>query len=568
MNASRPLDTEDWRRINDLFHRALEEAPERRAAFLDESCGGDEALRQEVASLLEAHARAADFIEAPAQTLTDLDADPTGAGAALVGSQIGQYRIERVLGEGGMGVVYLAEDVRLGRTVALKALAPRYTGDAARRERLRREARAAASLTHPGIATVYALEEFDGQIFIAGEYVPGETLREELARGPLSAMRSLETALGVARALAAAHDRGIVHRDLKPENIVRTGSGDVKILDFGLARFRDPPPSLAHLTDDGMILGTPAYMSPEQIRGTAVDGRSDLFSLGIVLYELVAGQHPFAGSDPASTIARILEAEPARLGDLPPAARWNPAVLGALEDVVTTCLRKVPDQRFRSAHDLIEALEHARLRERRARGTETSRRCASRRALVVAVSPGRGRGRVCRASGAALAGPIRARRPPGPLAVRRRADRRDRRRHPASPRLVSRPAGRDRRGPPARSYPRLDPAGRRHLRGRVASRRHRAPHAHDGHRARARPDRVGGGDRSCLCDHRTGDGAGGVWRGREVGSGRRPKAEVNPTIRGVSELSTTGHSLQRYERSLHRLARGAANQRPGDVRQD
>ena len=360
-NPAGPLDSDAWRRINDLFHRALEQPPDRRDAFLADSCAGDEALRREVASLLASHARAADFIEEPAQTVTSLDAGQYGADAALVGNQIGQYRIERVLGEGGMGVVYLAEDVRLGRTVALKALAPKFTGDAARRERLRREARAAASLSHPGIATVYALEEFDGQIFIAGEYVPGETLREELSRGPLSAMRTLETALGLARALAAAHDRGIVHRDLKPENIVRTGSGDVKILDFGLARFRDTPKSLAHLTDDGMILGTPAYMSPEQIRGTAVDGRSDLFSLGIVLYELVAGQHPFAGSDPASTIARILESEPARLVDLPPAAHWNPTVLGELEDVLTTCLRKLPDQRYRSAHTLIEALERARL---------------------------------------------------------------------------------------------------------------------------------------------------------------------------------------------------------------
>ena len=359
--TTRPLDSDAWRRINDLFHRALEQPPDRRDAFLADSCAGDEALRREVASLLASHERAADFIEEPAQTVSSLDAGQYGADAALVGSQIGQYRIERVLGEGGMGVVYLAEDVRLGRTVALKALAPKFTGDAARRERLRREARAAASLSHPGIATVYALEEFDGQIFIAGEYVPGETLREELSRGPLSAMRTLETALGLARALAAAHDRGIVHRDLKPENIVRTGSGDVKILDFGLARFRDTPKSLAHLTDDGMILGTPAYMSPEQIRGTAVDGRSDLFSLGIVLYELVAGRHPFAGSDPASTIARILESEPARLVDLPPAARWNPTVLGELEDVLTTCLRKLPEQRYRSAHTLIEALERARL---------------------------------------------------------------------------------------------------------------------------------------------------------------------------------------------------------------
>jgi eukaryotic-like serine/threonine-protein kinase len=359
VNASRPLTTEDWRRINDLFHRALEQPADRRRAFLDESCGGDEALRDEVASLLASHERAADFIEEPAQTILDTGAH-RGHDEALVGRQVGQYRIERVLGEGGMGVVYLAEDVRLGRTVALKALAPKYVTDPARRERLRREARAAAALTHPGIATVYALEEFDDQIFIAGEYVPGETLREELARGPLSALRTIETALGVARALSAAHDRGIVHRDLKPENIVRTGSGEVKILDFGLARFRDSPAALAHLTDDGMILGTPAYMSPEQIRGTTVDGRSDLFSLGIVLYELVSGVHPFAGSDPASTIARILEAEPARLGDLPPATRWNPTVLGELEDAVTTCLRKLPERRYPSAHDLVEALERTR----------------------------------------------------------------------------------------------------------------------------------------------------------------------------------------------------------------
>ncbi|MGE5834931.1 MAG: serine/threonine-protein kinase [Acidobacteriota bacterium] len=359
MNVSRPLTPEGWRLINDLFHRALELPADRRAAFLEESCGGDAALRDEVASLLASHERAADFIEEPVQAVIDPRAhsDPD---ESLVGRQVGQYRIERVLGEGGMGVVYLAEDMRLGRTVALKALAPKYVSDPARRERLRREARAAAALTHPGIATVYALEEFDGQIFIAGEYVPGETLREELARGPLNALRTIETALGVARALSAAHDRGIVHRDLKPENIVRTGSGEVKILDFGLARFRDTPAALAHLTDHGMILGTPAYMSPEQIRGKTVDGRSDLFSLGIVLYELVSGVHPFAGADRDSTIVRILEAEPARLGDLPPATRWNQTVLGELEDAVTTSLRKVPEQRYRSAHELIEVLERAR----------------------------------------------------------------------------------------------------------------------------------------------------------------------------------------------------------------
>ena len=183
--------------------------------------------------------------------------------------------------------------------------------------------------------------------------MPGETLRDELARGPLGALRALDTALGIARALAAAHDRGVVHRDLKPENVIRTPGGDVKILDFGLARFRDLPAELAHLTDDGDVLGTPAYMSPEQIRGGTVDGRSDLFALGIMLYELVSGRHPFAGADPASTIARILEGEPARLTTISTAGAWNAAVLGELEEVVLTCLRKAPEARYRSVHDFV-----------------------------------------------------------------------------------------------------------------------------------------------------------------------------------------------------------------------
>ena len=201
-----------------------------------------------------------------------------------VPERIGHYLIRGVLGEGGMGVVYLAEDSRLGRTVALKAVAPQYVGDPARRERLRREARAAASLQHPGIATVFALEEIDDHLYIAGEYVPGETLRDELARGPLTPARAVETMLAIARALAVAHERGVIHRDLKPENLMRTPAGDMKILDFGLARVHDPVSTDATLSAEGSVLGTPAYMSPEQIRGKTVDGRADLFALGVVLY--------------------------------------------------------------------------------------------------------------------------------------------------------------------------------------------------------------------------------------------------------------------------------------------
>jgi predicted Ser/Thr protein kinase len=342
-----------WAVINDLFHRALDQPADRRDAWLAESCGADADLRAEVASLLAAHDRAGDFLHQPAASATAAlrsDADGTAPPAA-----IGPYRVERVLGEGGMGVVYLAEDTRLGRLVALKALASRFTADAQRRERLRREARAAAALSHPGIATIFALEEIDGQLYIASEYVPGETLRDELQRGPLPIAQAISTAAAIARALAAAHDAGIVHRDLKPENVIRTPAGDVKILDFGLARIRAGSAAEASLTGDGTILGTPAYMSPEQLRSGAVDHRSDLFAFGILVYELVSGVHPFAGSDPASMIARILESEPRRLSLAVPSGR-DAALIGALEPIVLTCLRKTAAARFRSAHDIVQAL--------------------------------------------------------------------------------------------------------------------------------------------------------------------------------------------------------------------
>jgi serine/threonine protein kinase len=271
--------------VVELFHRALERPSAERAAFLDDACAGNAALRAEVESLLGSHESAGTFMETPpagAARLIDL---MDQSGASLVGQSLGQYEIRRVLGAGGMGVVYLADDTRLGRTVALKAIAPQFAADDGRRERLRREARAAATLSHPNIATIYALEQFGDQLFIASEYVPGETLRDEISSGPQSFNRVVETALALGRALTLAHDRGIVHRDLKPENIIRRPDGEIKILDFGLARVRasDPPPS-PQLTEDGARLGTPTYMSPEQLRGEPLDGRSDLFALGVVIY--------------------------------------------------------------------------------------------------------------------------------------------------------------------------------------------------------------------------------------------------------------------------------------------
>ena len=333
-----------WTRIGDLFHRAIALPPGERETFIA-AATDDEEVRREVRSLVVAHERAADFIETAAARIDPVSRPP----------RIGSYVVRGVLGEGGMGVVYLAEDERLGRTVALKAVAPRFSGDPARRERLRREARAAASLHHPGIATVFALEEIDDHLYIAGEYVPGETLREELGRGPLTPLRAVETVLAVAQALVVAHERGVIHRDLKPENLVRTPAGDVKILDFGLARVHDASPAGPTLASDGAVMGTPAYMSPEQIRGTAVDARTDVFALGVVLYELVAGVSPFAGHDPASTIARILEAEPDPLRERTPAAG-----IGHVDRIVQICLRKLPAERFSTARELVRALEDAR----------------------------------------------------------------------------------------------------------------------------------------------------------------------------------------------------------------
>ena len=345
----------DWARVNELFHRALERRVPEREPFLRAECAGDDALRHEVASLLEASERAGDFMEAPA--VRALPAHEPGGGPAPVaqGSLIGHYRVSRVLGEGGMGVVYLAEDTRLGRLVALKAVAPAHAGHETARHRLMQEARTTAGLRHPGIATVYALEELDGQCYIASEYIPGETLREELRRGPLSPAQVLDTGLQLARALQRAHELGIVHRDLKPENVMRTPAGEIKILDFGLARYREA--SARPLGDVAALAGTPAYMSPEQIRGDVVGPRSDIFSLGVILYELLSGTRPFAGSTSAPTRAHMLDEEPV------PLALGGDRIAVRLGSIIGTCLQQAPDARFATTSDLIAALERVHAEE-------------------------------------------------------------------------------------------------------------------------------------------------------------------------------------------------------------
>jgi serine/threonine protein kinase len=354
--VSAPADPERERfaRVGDLFHHALALSDADRVLLLERLARDEPDLAAEVAALVNAHHRASDFIEQPAFRPSAVEG-PSGARGP-----IGHYRVLSVIGVGGMGIVYLAEDTRLGRTVALKAVRTEFADDERRVARLRREARAAATLTHPNVATVYALEEIDGHLYVASEFVGGQSLRDELDRGPLPPARVVTIALAIARALAVAHEHGVVHRDLKPENVVTTPRGDIKVLDFGLAQFADPDGNDGAKTAEGAVMGTPGYMSPEQIRGLTVDGRSDLFALGVIVYELATGQHPFRGPTSAATIARVLESRAPSLSNaLPPDASADPDV-AVLTTLVARSLEKRPDDRFASAQEVVTLLETAR----------------------------------------------------------------------------------------------------------------------------------------------------------------------------------------------------------------
>src|SRR4029434_11265388 len=269
------MKTERWEKVIDLFQSALEQAPEERAAFLDESCHGDEDMRREVESLLISHQRAENFIEAPAFEAAP-EFVPNDSGGALVGKLIGHYRIESLIGVGGMGEVYLARDERLGRKAAVKLLPDSLTTDDTQLSRFKNEARTASALNHPNILTVYEIGAEGDVQFIATEFIEGVTLRAALAPERMSAPAALEIAMQVASALAAAHDAGVVHRDIKPENIMVRPDGYVKVLDFGIAKLTEQTPASDHHTAEtssllqtrpGLVLGTARYMSPEQARG-------------------------------------------------------------------------------------------------------------------------------------------------------------------------------------------------------------------------------------------------------------------------------------------------------------
>jgi len=280
--------SERWTRLKALFNGALDQPPASRERWLRDACQGDVVLLHEAQALLDAHDGAGEFLEhPPAIDLTDiiLTADTP---VLAPGTFIGSYRIVEEIGRGGMGIVYLAEDQRLGRRVALKALPPAVASDPSLRERLRREARAAATISHPAVATVYALEEIGDQLVIASEYVRGRTLRSELQHGALPESTATRIAAQIARALAAAHAAGIVHRDLKPENVLLTADGGVKVVDFGIAHVDNA--GVTRLTMEGAIVGTPAYMAPEQLIGGEVDARADIYAAGVIVAEMIKGQ--------------------------------------------------------------------------------------------------------------------------------------------------------------------------------------------------------------------------------------------------------------------------------------
>jgi serine/threonine-protein kinase len=306
----------DARLIWELYAAALKHEPAERSQYLERACP-DPTVRAQVASLLESHGLGI----GPSTRWHSLGASKPETttrivdGSNLAGRQIGNYLIQRELGRGGMGVVYLAQDIRLARTVAIKALSPTYSQSYSVRQRLLNEAKMAAALSHPGIATVYALEEIDGELYMACEYVPGAPLRALVESGPLPIVDVIDIGLQLARALAEAHTKGIVHRDIKPENVIKTPSGVIKVLDFGLARAEY---TQTRLTQTGMLVGTPAYLAPEQALGQDADFRTDIFALGLLLYELASGTNPFAAGTIPATIARIVDEEPPLLSEVQP----------------------------------------------------------------------------------------------------------------------------------------------------------------------------------------------------------------------------------------------------------
>src|SRR5262249_17591241 len=345
---------ESERRIQTLLEAALKLDPAERAAFIERATTDAPSLGQEVKSRLAARAAA----DHPASQAA---ADNAGGLTAQIGQVVGHYKMLAFLGRGGVGEVYLAQDSRLGRKVPLKVLPTSLSHDEDRLRRFEREARSASTLNHPNVCVIYEVGETeDGHPFIAMEHIVGRTLRQRFAEGSLRLDTAIDITLQVASALAAAHQAGVVHRDIKPENVMLRDDGYVKVLDFGLAKLTEryelgadseAQTLLAFNTHSGVMVGTPNYVSPEQARHHPVDERTDIWSLGVMLYEMVAGRMPFMGETPSHTIVAILEREPAPVtevvADLPAELEW----------IIKKALRKDREQRYQTIKGLIGDLK-------------------------------------------------------------------------------------------------------------------------------------------------------------------------------------------------------------------
>jgi eukaryotic-like serine/threonine-protein kinase len=363
--------------IEEIYHAALEIAPNEREAFLEKSCGANVELRREVESLLAFDKTSNHYLDAPPASLAAEMLSARTNSADLSGKSIGHYNIKRLLGAGGMGEVYLAEDTKLNRKVALKILPESFAADARRLKRFEREARAVSALNHPNILTVHEFSREGDTHFLATEFVEGETVREKIGLGELSLVDSLNIAEQTAFALSAAHAAGIVHRDIKPENIMIRRDGIVKVLDFGIAKLVAPSGEFINSegetlarkwteTQPGAMIGTLAYMSPEQVRGKTLDARSDIFSLGVVLYEMLLGKAPFERSTSGDIIAAILTETP------PPVTVEVVNAPAELERILNKALKKSCDERYQTSKDFLLDLKSLR-RELEFAGASTVR---------------------------------------------------------------------------------------------------------------------------------------------------------------------------------------------------
>jgi eukaryotic-like serine/threonine-protein kinase len=359
------MDKPHWENLKAIFEAAIALAPAERAAYLDRVCDGNGLLRQTVDSLIRSHEESGNFVDKPAfQAAAEMFLDRINFTS---GQQVAHYKVISKIGEGGMGQVYLAEDTKLNRRVSLKFLSSSLTGDRERLRRFEQEARAASALNHPNILTIHEISEADGHRFIATEFIEGKTLRERLHSG-VDIDDAIDIAIQVASALVAAHRVNIVHRDIKPENImIRTEDGLVKVLDFGLAKIATRKPSDASAdskvatammanTAPGVVIGTVAYMSPEQARGETIDEGTDIWSLGVVLYEMIAGCSPFMAGTSNEIVSGILSKAPA-----PPLTRFAHDIPPRLEEIVEKALTKKRDERYQTSKDLLIDLKRLKL---------------------------------------------------------------------------------------------------------------------------------------------------------------------------------------------------------------